>query len=73
MIHQISKVCLQIIKPETPYVVELIAKDYTQATQHDWELDKSHWINVIALLQLTDHQVRCTASAERPRGRGPFT
>eukprot|EP00195_Chlamydomonas_chlamydogama_P013583 CAMPEP_0202891622 /NCGR_PEP_ID=MMETSP1392-20130828/1634_1 /ASSEMBLY_ACC=CAM_ASM_000868 /TAXON_ID=225041 /ORGANISM="Chlamydomonas chlamydogama, Strain SAG 11-48b" /LENGTH=885 /DNA_ID=CAMNT_0049575427 /DNA_START=214 /DNA_END=2871 /DNA_ORIENTATION=+ len=57
LIHQISKVCLQVIKPETPFVLDLISKDYSQATITDWELDKSHWINVIAQLQLTDQQV----------------
>ena len=54
---QISKVCLQVIKPETPVVLELISKDFSLATVTDWELDKSHWINVIAQLQLTDPQV----------------
>lgn len=58
LIHQISKVCLQAIKPETPFVMDVISKDYTQATTTDWELDKSHWINVIAHLQLTEQQVR---------------
>ena len=57
LIHQISKVCLQVIKPETPVVLELISKDFSLATVTDWELDKSHWINVIAQLQLTDQQV----------------
>jgi hypothetical protein len=57
LIHQISKVCLQIIKPETPVVLELISKDFSLATVTDWELDKSHWINVIAQLQLSDQQV----------------
>ncbi len=57
LIHQISKVCLQVIKPETPVVLELISKDYSMATTTDWELDKSHWMNVITQLQLTDQQV----------------
>ena len=57
LIHQISKVCLQVIKPETPVVLELISKDFSLATVTDWELDKSHWINVIAQLQLNDQQV----------------
>ena len=57
LIHQISKVCLHVIKPETPVVLELISKDFSLATVTDWELDKSHWINVIAQLQLTDQQV----------------
>lgn len=61
---QISKVCLQVIKPETPVVLELISKDFSLATVTDWELDKSHWINVIAQLQLTDQQV-----GGRGRGR----
>lgn len=30
LIHQISKVCLQAIKPDTPYVMHVISKDYTQ-------------------------------------------
>ncbi|GAX84580.1 hypothetical protein CEUSTIGMA_g12001.t1 [Chlamydomonas eustigma] len=57
LIHQISKVCLQVIKPETPVVLELISKDFTMATTTDWELDRSHWINVIVQLKLTDEQV----------------
>jgi hypothetical protein len=57
LIHQISKVCLQVIKPETPVVLELISKDFTIATATDWELDKSHWINVIVQLKLSDEQV----------------
>lgn len=57
LIHQISKVCLQAIKPETPYVLDVISKDYSQATPTDWELDRSHWLNVIAHLQLTEQQV----------------
>eukprot|EP00197_Chlamydomonas_leiostraca_P004150 CAMPEP_0202870920 /NCGR_PEP_ID=MMETSP1391-20130828/17196_1 /ASSEMBLY_ACC=CAM_ASM_000867 /TAXON_ID=1034604 /ORGANISM="Chlamydomonas leiostraca, Strain SAG 11-49" /LENGTH=628 /DNA_ID=CAMNT_0049551595 /DNA_START=52 /DNA_END=1935 /DNA_ORIENTATION=- len=58
LIHQISKVCLQAIKPETPFVMDVISKDYAQATTTDWELDKSHWINVIAHLTLTEQQVQ---------------
>ncbi len=38
-------------------MLELISKDYSKATITDWELDKGHWINVIAQLQLTDNQV----------------
>lgn len=65
LIHQISKVCLQAIKPETPYVMDVISKDYAQATTTDWELDKSHWINVIAHLRLTEQQVITLLHASR--------
>ncbi|EFJ40496.1 hypothetical protein VOLCADRAFT_99696 [Volvox carteri f. nagariensis] len=57
LVHTISKVCLQILKPETPFVLETISKDYSNTTTTDWELDKSHWINVIAQLQLSNLQV----------------
>ncbi|GIM07602.1 hypothetical protein Vretimale_11674 [Volvox reticuliferus] len=57
LVHTISKVCLQILKPETPYVLETISKDYSSTTAADWELDKSHWINVISQLQLSNLQV----------------
>ncbi|KXZ44481.1 hypothetical protein GPECTOR_67g321 [Gonium pectorale] len=57
LVHTISKVCLQILKPETPYVLETISKDYASTSNTDWELDKSHWINVIAQLQLSNLQV----------------
>ncbi|GLC36722.1 hypothetical protein PLESTB_000789800 [Pleodorina starrii] len=57
LVHTISKVCLQILKPETPYVLDTISKDYSNTTATDWELDKSHWINVIAQLQLSNLQV----------------
>eukprot|EP00198_Chlamydomonas_reinhardtii_P011264 XP_001700601.1 predicted protein [Chlamydomonas reinhardtii] len=57
LVHTISKVCLQILKPETPFVLDTISKDYSNTTTTDWELDKSHWINVIAQLQLSNLQV----------------
>ncbi|GFR50111.1 hypothetical protein Agub_g12259, partial [Astrephomene gubernaculifera] len=57
LVHTISKVCLQILKPETPFVLETISKDYSSTTTTDWELDKNHWINVIAQLQLSNLQV----------------
>lgn len=58
LVHTISKVCLQVLKPETPYVLETVSKDINATTQQDWELDKSHWITVIAQLQLSNLQVR---------------
>lgn len=67
LVHTISKVCLQILKPETPYVLDTISKDYTSTTTTDWELDKSHWINVIAQLQLSNLQV---GGGGAGRGRG---
>lgn len=57
LVHTISKVCLQILKPETPYVLDTISKDYSNTTAVDWELDKSHWVNVIMTLQLSNLQV----------------
>ncbi len=30
LVHTISKVCLQVLKPETPYVLDTISKDYTR-------------------------------------------
>lgn len=63
--HTISKVCLQILKPETPFVLDTISKDYSNTTTTDWELDKSHWINVIAQLQLSNLQVRRWGGARR--------
>lgn len=68
--HTISKVCLQILKPETPYVLDTISKDYTSTTTTDWELDKSHWINVIAQLQLSNLQVGAAGEAGGGAGRG---
>lgn len=51
LIHQISKVCLQIIKLETPCILDLLSKDF--ASVSDWEQDKAHWMNVIVQLQMT--------------------
>jgi hypothetical protein len=51
LIHQISKVCLQIIKPDTPCILELLSKDSSSSA--DWEQDKAHWMNVIVQLQMT--------------------
>jgi len=58
LLSRVNRACFQVMRPETPSVLGVIAKDFHTATVADWEVDKSHWIKALAKLRLSDEQVR---------------